>query len=116
MRYVRITCLPISAPSERPITIDAIVDDRDEIVGNHRLFGVWGKVGQDQESYYPLVLHGDGVLDYGDGLDAGADRYFDFDLRAGKIAVNRVLSYKSRDRAIVVGYLIDDIALLPAKA
>jgi len=114
MRYVRITCLPINAPSERPITIDAVIDEDDKICGNHPLFGLWGRIDHDKDNYYPLVLRGDGIIDYGDAFDAVADRYFNFDLRDGKITVNRVLSYKSRDRSIVVGYLIDDVTMLPA--
>ena len=116
MRPVRITCLPINAASERPITIDAMLDDKDEICGRHALFGLWGKPDHDQDNYYPMVLRGDGVIDYGAGFDAQVDRFFDFDLRDGKIAVNRVLSYKSRDRSVIVGYLIDNVSDLPLKA
>ena len=113
MRCVRITCLPVNAPSERPITIDAILDEKDEICGTYPLFGVWGKPDHTKDSYNPLVLRGDGVIDYGDAFDPVADRYFEFDLRADRIAVNRLLSYKSRNRAIVVNYLIDDVSTLP---
>jgi hypothetical protein len=116
MRSVRITCLPINAASERPITIDAVIDQDAKICGNHPLFGLWGQIDHDKDNYYPLVLRGDGIIDYGTGFDAATERYFAFDLRDGKIAVNRVLSYKSRDRSIVVGYLIDDIADLPPAA
>ena len=114
MRSVRITCLPINAESEKPITLDAVLDGEDRIHGQHTLFGIWGRPGKDQE-YYPFAFHGDGVIDYGAALDAKTDRYFDFDLRTGKIAINRMLSYKARDRSIVVGYLIDDVAELAAK-
>lgn len=107
MRSVRITCLPINAESEKPITLDALLNDDDRIQGQHTLFGMWGRPGKDQE-YYPLAYHGDGVIDYGSALEA-KDRYFDFDLRGGTITINRMLSYKSKDRSIVVGYLIDDI-------
>lgn len=116
MRYVRITCLPINAADQRPITVDAVVDHEDRLCGNHPLFGLWGRLDHDKEDYYPLVLRGDGIIDYGTGFDAAADRYFAFDLRNGKIAVNRHLSYKSRDRSVVVGYLIDDVADLPSPA
>jgi len=116
MRYVRITCLPINAPNERPITIDAILDEKDEICGRYPLFGLWGRPDHDKDSYNPLVLRGDGVIDYGDAFDPVSDRYFELDLRAGKIAVNRILSYKSRNRTTVVGYLIDDISALPLAA
>jgi hypothetical protein len=110
VRYVRITCLPINAPTERPITIDAVLDENDEICGNQPLFGLWGRMNHDQDSYSPLVLRGDGVIDYGHVFDPLTERYFAFDLRAGKISVNRLLSYKSRDRSIVVSYLIDDVS------
>jgi hypothetical protein len=113
MRSVRITCLPINAQGEKPITIDAVLDDEDRIHGQHTLFGMWGRPGKDEE-YYPLAFHGDGVIDYGSALDAKTDRYFDFDLRNGAIIVNRMLSYKSKDRSIVVGYLIDNVAELAA--
>jgi hypothetical protein len=114
MRSVRITCLPINTQDEKPITIDAVLDDEDKIHGQHTLFGMWGRPGKD-EDYYPLAFHGDGVIDYGGALDAKTDRYFDFDLRGGKIAVNRMLSYKSKDRTVVVGYLIDEVKELAAK-
>jgi hypothetical protein len=112
MRPVRITCLPINATGQRPITIDAVIDQEDRISGSHPLFGLWGRIDQDSDGYCPLVLRSDGIIDFGDSFDAVADRYFAFDLRDGKIAVNRVLTYKSRDRSIVVGYLIDDVAVL----
>ncbi|HKD47104.1 MAG TPA: hypothetical protein VKB67_05425 [Rhizomicrobium sp.] len=111
MRSVRITCLPINAESEKPITLDAVLDEEDRIHGQYTLFGIWGRPGTDEE-YYPFAFHGDGVIDYGAALDAKSDRYFDFDLRTGKIAINRMLSYKAKDRSIVVGYLIDDVAEL----
>jgi hypothetical protein len=114
MRSVRITCLPINAQSEKPITVEAVLDDEDRIHGQHTLFGIWGRPGKDEE-YYPFAYHGDGVVDYGSALEA-KDRYFDFDLRGGTITINRMLSYKSRDRSIIVGYLIDDVTnLLVAK-
>jgi hypothetical protein len=115
MRYVRITCLPINAPTERPITLDAVLDDKDEIMGRHPLFGMWGRIDgpQGPGNFSPLVLRADGVIDYGDIFEPLADRYFLFDLRDGKIAVNRTLSFKSRDRSVVVGYLIDEICDLP---
>lgn len=112
MRAVRITCLPINAENEKPITIDAVLDDQDRISGQHTLFGIWGRPGKDRE-YYPLAYHGDGVIDYGSALEE-KDRYFDFDLRGGTITINRMLSYKSKDRSIVVGYLIDDVNELAA--
>ncbi len=107
MRSVRITCLPINAQGEKPITIDAVLNDEDMIHGQHTLFGIWGRPGKDEE-YYPLAYHGDGVIDYGPALEA-KDRYFDFDLRTGKIVVNRTLAYKAKDRSIVIGYLIDEV-------
>ena len=110
MRSVRITCLPINAQSERPITVEAVLDGEDKIHGQHSLFGIWGRPGKDEE-YYPFAYHGDGVVDYGSALEA-KDRYFDFDLRDGTITINRMLSYKSRDRSIIVGYLIDDVTNL----
>jgi hypothetical protein len=114
MRSVRIICLPINAASERPISLDAVLDDQDKIHGQHTLFGIWGRPGKDPE-YYPFAYHGDGVIDYGSALEA-KDRYFDFDLRGGPIAINRMLSYKSKDRSIVVSYLIDEVTnLLVAK-
>src|SRR5580704_2963731 len=114
MRSVRITCLPINAQSEKPITVEAVLDDEDRIHGQHSLFGIWGRPGKDEE-YYPFAYHGDGVVDYGSALEA-KDRYFDFDLRSGTITINRMLSYKSKDRSIIVGYLIDDVTnLLVAK-
>ncbi|MGH6829488.1 MAG: hypothetical protein ACREFW_11375, partial [Rhizomicrobium sp.] len=88
MRFVRITCLPINAPGERPIMVDAVLSPNDEIAGSQPLFGTWGRIGRENE-YYPLILREDGVIDYGAALEEG-DRYFDFDLRGGKIAVNRV--------------------------
>lgn len=112
MRSVRITCLPINAQSEKPITLDVVLDGEDRIHGQHTLFGIWGRPGKDEE-YYPFAFHGDGVIDYGSALE-GKDRYFDFDLRSGAITVNRMLSYKSKDRSIVVSYLIDDITQLLA--
>jgi len=111
MRFVRITCLPVNAQSEKPITLDAVLDDSDRIQGQHTLFGIWGRPGKDVE-YYPFAYHGDGVIDYGSALDAKTDRYFDFDLRSGSITVNRMLSYKAKDRSIVVGYLIDEVTNL----
>lgn len=113
MRSVRITCLPINAQDEKPITLDAVLDDEDKIHGQHTLFGMWGRPGKDEE-YYPLAFHGDGVIDYGSALDAKSDRYFEFDLRNGTITVNRVLFYKSKDRSIVVSYLIDNVTELAA--
>ena len=110
MRSVRITCLPINAQSEKPITVEAVLDGEDKIHGQHSLFGIWGRPGKDEE-YYPFAYHGDGVVDYGSALEA-RDRYFDFDLRDGTITINRMLSYKSRDRSIIVGYLIDDVTNL----
>lgn len=114
MRSVRITCLPINAQGEKPITLDAVLDDQDKIQGQHTLFGIWGRPGKDEE-YYPFAFHGDGVIDYGAALEA-KDRYFDFDLRSGAITINRMLSYKSKDRSLVVSYLIDEVTgLLAAK-
>jgi len=110
MRSVRITCLPINAESEKPITLDAVVDDEGKIHGQHSLFGIWGRPGKDEE-YYPFAYHGDGVIDYGSALEA-KDRYFDLDLRGGAITVNRMLSYKAKDRSIVVSYLIDEVTNL----
>lgn len=109
MRTVRITCLPINASSERPIFIDAVLNESDEICGGQALFGTWGKFTVDEE-FYPFVLRGDGIIDYGAALDSAADRFFDFDIRNGKITINRILSYKSKDRSIVVSYLIDEIS------
>jgi hypothetical protein len=37
MRSVRITCLPINAQDEKPITIDAVLDDEDKIHGQHKI-------------------------------------------------------------------------------
>ena len=116
MRYVRITCLPVNAPDQRPITVDAVLDDAQRIMGRYPLFGIWANLEHEADSYNPLVLRADGVLDYGDAFHAESDRYCDFDLREGPIQVNRLLSYKSRDRRIVVSYLIDKIVDLPGAA
>lgn len=113
MRSVRITCLPINTESEKPITLDAVLDGEGKIHGQHTLFGIWGRPGKDDD-YYPFAFHGDGVIDYGGALDAKTDRFFDFDLRNGKIEINRILSYKAKDRSIVVSYLVDEVTELLA--
>ena len=116
MRYVRIICQPVNAPDQNPITVDAVLDEKDEILGRHSLFGLWGRIDQDQAYFSPLVLRGDGLIDYGNAFDPATDRYFAFDLRSGPVTVNRQLTYKSRDRATVVNYIIDQVLDLPPGA
>ncbi len=95
MKYVRITIEPTAdVQSLTPILIDAIIDDANNIVGVHPLFGVQGDPERRRsgERFEPFVLDVTGLLDWGDGFDPTNDRYGKLDLHNRPVAIGRILT------------------------
>ncbi len=116
MRYVRITCSPVHSAEHSNILIDAILDEADNILGKHALFGLWGDPNQDQADFYPLVLKRNDMIVF-DIEYATEDRFFRFNLRDVKVKVGQLLTYvQTKPPFVQTDYRISNIVELPETA
>ncbi len=66
-KYVRITSVhhdPKDALG--PVTIDAIVDEQDRVVGDHPLFALQGDIESHHNHALPFMINEEGETDWGD--------------------------------------------------
>ena len=74
MKFVRIqhsSPRPITRDSF-PVSVDAVLDDKNRISTGAVLFGVDGPCGDGGGVRYPFTFHADGKIDYGSGSIATA--------------------------------------------
>jgi hypothetical protein len=93
-KYVRVvTEATIENKDVAPFTIDLIIDDEGNIVGEHLIFA-YQCFAQERKAWSnPLVIDLDGVTDWGIGYENSIDQYGETDLRHKRIIPGAILRF-----------------------
>ena len=115
-RFVRIKLEYTVDPEEDPLSIDLKIDDEARPVGTWPMFGLPGNPKHDPSDLFPLILHRDGLVNYG-GESEGRDRFWGADLLAKRIVKGeRVLFWNAllddRIKKEKWAYVIRSVAIL----
>ena len=114
MKYVRVFAGSADDnPAAPPFYVDAIVDDAEEILGQHALFGVQGDFRNRDAHFEPFVLFHDGKIDWGTAFQKTTSEQFgSLDLRDAPVSVDRLLRMQTINCGVQV-YRIKAITRLP---
>jgi hypothetical protein len=95
LKYVRVKAVATKDEDERnvlPLHLDMVIDESGNVIGDHPIFGCEGEISRAGGDSTPFMLYASGELDYGLGFDSPPKRYYELNLREGKITVGRILT------------------------
>lgn len=115
-RFVRIKLEYTVDPEEDPLSIDLKIDDQAKPIGTWLMFGLLGNPKNNPSDLFPLILHRDGLINFG-GESEGRDRFWGTDLLSRRIVKGeRVLFWSAplddRVKKDMWAYVIRSVAIL----